>query len=71
MTVYIRSGAYRTVALPGLYGPIPPYRAFPCLRTVAGGESIRVLDSELPLKNGDRLSFSRNRRQDPQRAYGE
>ena len=31
----------------------------------------RVLDSELLLKNGERLSFSRNRRQDIQRAYGE
>ena len=31
----------------------------------------RVLDSELLLKNGDRLSFSRNRRRDVQRAYAE
>ena len=31
----------------------------------------RVLDSELLLKNGDRLAFSRNRRRDVQRAYAE
>jgi len=31
----------------------------------------RVLDRELLLKNGERLSFSRNRRQDIQRAYAQ
>lgn len=31
----------------------------------------RVLDRELLLKNGDRLSFSRNRRRDIQQAYAE
>lgn len=31
----------------------------------------RVLDSELLLKNGDSLSFSRNRRRDVQQAYAE
>lgn len=75
MTVYTRSGAYRTrQSFQDFTARLPHTgRFYVCGRGLVVNLSYveRVLDSELLLKNGDRLSFSRNRRQDIQRAYGE
>lgn len=75
MTVYTRSGAYRTrQSFRDFMARLPHTGRFcVCGRGLVVNLSYveRVLDSELLLKNGDRLSFSRNRRQDIRRAYGE
>lgn len=75
MTVYTRSGAYRTrQSFQDFTARLPHTGRFcVCGRGLVVNLSYveRVLDSELLLKNGDRLSFSRNRRQDIRRAYGE
>ena len=75
MTVYTRSGAYRTRQSFRDFTARLPHtgRFYVCGRGLVVNLSYveRVLDSELLLKNGDRLSFSRNRRQDIQQAYGE
>lgn len=73
MTVYTRSGAYRTrSSFQDFMAQLPHTgRFYVCGRGLVVNLShvTRVLDRELLLKSGDRLPFSRNRRQDIQRAY--
>lgn len=73
MTVYTCSGAYRTRSSFQDFTAQLPHtgRFYICGRGLVANLShvTRVLDSELLLKNGERLSFSRNRRQEIQKAY--
>lgn len=73
MTVYTCSGAYRTRSSFQDFTAQLPHtgRFYVCGRGLVVNLShvTRVLDSELLLKNGERLSFSRNRRQEIQKAY--
>lgn len=73
MTVYTCSGAYRTRSSFQDFTAQLPHtgRFYICGRGLVVNLShvTRVLDSELLLKNGERLSFSRNRRQEIQKAY--
>ena len=75
MTVYTCSGAYRTRSSFQDFTAQLPHtgRFYVCGRglVVNLSQVARVLDSELLLKNGERLSFSRNRRQEIQKAYAE
>lgn len=75
MTVYTCSGTYRTrSSFQGFTSQLPHTgRFYVCGRGLVVNLSYvtRVLDSELLLKNGERLFFSRNRRQDIQQAYAE
>ena len=73
MTVYTGSGAYRTrSSFQDFTAQLPHTGRFHvCGRGLVVNLShvARVLDSELLLKNGERLPFSRNRRQEIQKAY--
>ena len=73
MTVYTCSGAYRTRSSFQDFTAQLPHtgRFYVCGRGLVVNLShvTRVLDSELLLKNGEKLSFSRNRRQEIQKAY--
>ena len=75
MTVYTGSGAYRTRSSFQDFTAQLPHtgRFYVCGRGLVVNLShvARVLDSELLLKNGERLPFSRNRRQEIQQAYAE
>ena len=75
MTVYTRSGAYRTRSSFQDFTAQLPHtgRFYVCGRglVVNLSQVTRVLDRELLLKNGERLPFSRNRRQEIQKAYAE
>ena len=75
MTVYTRSDTYRTrQSFQDFTAQLPHTgRFYVCGRGLVVNLSYveRVMDSELLLKNGDRLSFSRNRKQDIQKAYAE
>ena len=75
MTVYTCSGAYRARSSFQDFTAQLPHtgRFYVCGRglVVNLSQVARVLDSELLLKNGERLSFSRNRRQEIQKAYAE
>lgn len=75
MTVYTGSGAYRTrSSFQDFTAQLPHTGRFHvCGRGLVVNLShvARVLDSELLLKNGERLPFSRNRRQEIQQAYAD
>lgn len=75
MTVYTVSGVYRTrSSFQDFTGQLPHTGRFcVCGRGLVVNLSYvaRVLDGELLLKNGDRLSFSRNRRREVQEAYAD
>lgn len=75
MTVYTGSGAYRTrSSFQDFTAQLPHTGRFHvCGRGLVVNLShvARVLDSELLLKNGERLLFSRNRRQEIQQAYAD
>ena len=75
MTVYTGSGAYRTRSSFQDFTAQLPHtgRFYVCGRGLVVNLShvARVLDSELLLKNGERIPFSRNRRQEIQQAYAE
>ena len=75
MTVYTGSGAYRTRSSFQDFTAQLPHtgRFYVCGRGLVVNLShvARVLDSELLLKSGERLPFSRNRRQEIQQAYAE
>ena len=75
MTVHTCYGVYRTRSSFQDFTAQLPHtgRFYACGRglVVNLSQVARVLDSELLLKNGDRLPFSRNRRRDIQQAYAE
>lgn len=75
MTVHTRSGTYRTRSSFQDFTAQLPHtgRFYVCGRGLVVNLSYvaRVRDSELLLKNGERLLFSRNRRQDIQQAFAE
>lgn len=75
MTVYTCSGVYRTRSSFQDFTAQLPHtgRFYVCGRglVVNLSQVSRVLDRELLLKNGEKLSFSRNRRQEIQEAYAE
>ncbi len=75
MTVYTVSGVYRTrSSFQDFTAQLPHTGRFHiCGRglVVNMAQVSRVLDTELLLKNGNRLSFSRNRRQEVQKAYAD
>ncbi len=75
MTVYTRSGVYRTrSSFQDFMAQLPHTgRFYVCGRGLVVNLSCvtRVLDCELLLKNGEQLFFSRNRRQEIQQAYAE
>ena len=73
MTVYTCSGAYRTRSSFQDFTAQLPHtgRFYVCGRglVVNMDQVTRVLEHDLLLKNGDRISFSRNRRQEIQMAH--
>ena len=73
MTVYTCSGAYRTRSSFQDFTAQLPHtgRFYVCGRglVVNMDQVTRVLEHDLLLKNGDRTSFSRNRRQEIQKAH--
>lgn len=75
MSVCTCSGIYRTRSSFQDFTAQLPHtgRFYVCGRGLVVNLShvARVLDSELLLKNGEKLSFSRNRRQDIQQAYAQ
>ena len=75
MTIYTHSGTYRTRSSFQEFTFQLPHtgRFCVCGRGLVVNLSYvtRVLDSELLLKNGEKLFFSRSRRQEIQRAYAE
>ena len=75
MTVYTCSGAYRTrQSFQDFTAQLPHTGRFHvCGRGLVVNLShvARVLDSELLLKNGERLPFSRSRRREVREAYAE
>lgn len=75
MNIYTRSGVYRTRSSFHDFTAQLPHtgRFYVCGRGLVVNLShvARVLDGELLLKNGERLSFSRNRRQEIQQAFAE
>lgn len=75
MTVRTRSAEYRTrISFQDFTAQLPHVGRFHvCGRglVVNLSQVSRVLDNELLLKNGEKLSFSRNRRQEIQKAYAD